>query len=99
MRDTSAIQRLVAERHGAQRARLGWGEDELRREFAVLREELAAAVRRRAPAQLRGPTADARAGDAERALEVIDEFVGVAEAFSLTSFRRYARTGDAAATR
>ncbi len=47
MRDGSAIQRVIAERHGAQRARLGWAEGELRREFAILREELAAAVRRR----------------------------------------------------
>jgi PAS domain S-box-containing protein len=47
MRDGSAIQRVIAERHGAQRARLGWAEGELRREFTILREELAAAVRRR----------------------------------------------------
>ncbi len=46
VRDSTAVQRVVAERHGAQRARLGWGEDELRREYAILHEELAAAVRR-----------------------------------------------------
>ena len=90
MRDSTAIQRVVAERHGAQRARLGWTEQELRREFTILREELAAAVRRRAPSQLHGPTAEAREGEAERALELLGEFVAVAERSSLASFRRTA---------
>jgi hypothetical protein len=40
------IRRLVAERHGQQRARLGWSEGDLRREYAVLREELLGAIRR-----------------------------------------------------
>jgi signal transduction histidine kinase len=47
LRDGTLIQRVIAERHGGQRARLGWGEAEVRREFQILREELAAAVRRR----------------------------------------------------
>jgi hypothetical protein len=34
--DGTAIQHLIAERHGAQRKRLGWTEEELRREHAVL---------------------------------------------------------------
>ena len=40
LRDGSDIQRLVAERHGEQRARLGWGADELAREYRVVREEV-----------------------------------------------------------
>lgn len=48
--DASAIQRVVAERHGLQRARLGWGIDGIRREYAILREELARAIERRARA-------------------------------------------------
>ena len=38
--DSTAIQRIIAERHGAQRQRLGWTEDELRREHAILLAEV-----------------------------------------------------------
>ena len=38
--DGAEIQRIVAERHGMQRARLGWSADTLRREHELLREEL-----------------------------------------------------------
>lgn len=48
--DASEIQRVVAERHGLQRARLGWSVDGVRREYEILREELTRAVRRRARA-------------------------------------------------
>ena len=58
MDDSAAIQRTVAERHGAQRRRLGWREEEVRREFEILREEVASAIRRqladRLPEDLRG---------------------------------------------
>jgi PAS domain S-box-containing protein len=47
MRDGSEIQRFISERHGAQRARLGWTEDAVRREFEILKEEVEAAVRRK----------------------------------------------------
>jgi hypothetical protein len=93
---SAAIQRVVCERHGAQRARLGWSEQELRREFTILREELAAAVRHRAPGVLPGPTAAARQGEVERALEVLGTFLSLAERLSLEGFRRTApRVGDA----
>jgi signal transduction histidine kinase len=45
--DGSEIQRLVAERHGAQRARLGWTVEALRREWRILGEEIERAIRRR----------------------------------------------------
>ncbi|HEX8945863.1 MAG TPA: ATP-binding protein [Gemmatimonadaceae bacterium] len=45
--DGSEIQRLVAERHGAQRARLGWTPEALRREWRILGEEIERAIRRR----------------------------------------------------
>jgi hypothetical protein len=38
--DGTAIQHLIAERHGAQRRRLGWTEEELRREHAILMAEV-----------------------------------------------------------
>jgi hypothetical protein len=43
--DATEIQRLVSERHGAQRHRLGWNEAALRREFMIIREELERVVR------------------------------------------------------
>jgi signal transduction histidine kinase len=86
--DGSAIQRVVAERHGAHRARLGWGEDEVRREFAILREELSAALQRSATSFLPGPTDEAREGEGERAMEVLTQFLGVAERLSIGSYRR-----------
>jgi len=44
--DAVEIQRLISERHGAQRQRLGWTESALRREFMIIREELEGMVRR-----------------------------------------------------
>ena len=43
--DAVEIQRLISERHGAQRHRLGWSESDVRREFMVVREELENLVR------------------------------------------------------
>ena len=43
--DAVEIQRLISERHGTQRHRLGWSESALRREFMIIREELERAVR------------------------------------------------------
>ena len=48
--DGAEIQRILAEKHGAQRARLGWSTDHLRREYAIVREELSRVVVRRARA-------------------------------------------------
>jgi signal transduction histidine kinase len=44
--DAVEIQRLISERHGAQRHRLGWTEAALRREFMILREEIESAIRK-----------------------------------------------------
>ena len=44
--DAVEIQRLISERHGAQRQRLGWSESALRREFMIVREEIELAVRK-----------------------------------------------------
>jgi signal transduction histidine kinase len=47
MQDGVEIQRLIAERHGAQRARLGWSEAALQRECEILAEEVERALRHR----------------------------------------------------
>jgi hypothetical protein len=44
--DASDIQRFVADRHGLQRARLGWSGEALARESAILFDEVERAVRR-----------------------------------------------------
>jgi PAS domain S-box-containing protein len=85
--DGAAIQHVVAERHGAQRARLGWREVELRRELTILREELAAAVMRQAERLFPGPSPEARREEAERALEMLTQFVAVFERLSLIGYR------------
>ena len=46
--DSSEIQRVVAERHGLQRARLGWTMESVSREYDLLREELTRSIRARA---------------------------------------------------
>ncbi|MFL5606293.1 MAG: sensor histidine kinase [Gemmatimonadaceae bacterium] len=44
--DSSDIQRFIADRHGLQRARLGWTVEALAREFAILFDEVERTVRR-----------------------------------------------------
>jgi hypothetical protein len=47
MQDGVEIQRLIAERHGKQRARLGWKEEALERESEILSREFERALRHR----------------------------------------------------
>jgi hypothetical protein len=70
-------------RHGTQRFRLGWREFEVRREFEILREELAAAIRRR--------VASEREAETEDAVRVLVEFLARAEQISLESYRAAAQ--------
>ncbi len=44
--DSAEIQRFIADRHGLQRARLGWTGDALAREFVILHDEVERAVSR-----------------------------------------------------
>jgi PAS domain S-box-containing protein len=89
LRDGTAIQRTIAERHGAQRARLGWAEAELRRELEILREEIAAAVRRRVSMP--------REHEIDEGLDVLNTFLQRAEVVALTSFRRSSTAADGTA--
>jgi hypothetical protein len=47
MRDSHEILRVIADRHGAQRSRLGWREDDIDAEVGALRDEAAKALERR----------------------------------------------------
>jgi PAS domain S-box-containing protein len=89
VRDGSAIQRIVAQRHGAQRARLGWPEREVRREFVILEEELNAAVQRRLPQYGIGPSRESGVGEAGRAGIYLHQAMHIAEGLSLESYRAH----------
>jgi signal transduction histidine kinase len=79
LRDGSAIQRVVASRHGLQRQRTGWTETALGEEFDLLWEE----VERKA----REAGAELPEVNTERAVELLDGFVTRARRESLRSFR------------
>jgi signal transduction histidine kinase len=57
--DAAEIQRFVAERHGIQRARLGWTAEALGREFEIIREEIEFAVERAFPGEGAGRVSEA----------------------------------------
>ena len=57
--DAAEIQRFVAERHGIQRARLGWTTEGLAREFSIIREEIQFAVERAFPGEGAGRVSEA----------------------------------------
>jgi len=84
LRDGTAIQRVIAQRHGQQRARFGWAEAALRHEFAILGEELHAAVAHHAKATGCG---------GERAHGILRHLLGRAEREALVG-HRMARTPD-----
>ncbi len=82
LRDGTAIQRVIAERHGLQRFRLGWSPEELRREHEILGEELAAAIRRR--------VRRARPEEVEETLDAVGVFLSSAERISMEAWRKAA---------
>jgi hypothetical protein len=81
MRDGTEIRRLISERHGVQRYRLGWSEEALVREFALLRERIDAVLAARGlPAALMPHARTILAGATRQAEEI-----------SLRSFRSASR--------
>jgi signal transduction histidine kinase len=83
--DATEIHRVVAGRHGAQRARLGWTADAIRCEYEILREEIERAVRQHEHA-IDGAAID-------EALAVTARFLGQARELSLRAFTRATASG------
>jgi hypothetical protein len=81
MRDGTEIQRVISERHGSQRARLGWSEDELRHEFQVLRDVVVPLVRAEVGQRAEGEV------DVDAALGVLERLLQQAEVVSLRGYR------------
>ena len=82
LRDGTEIQRAIAERHGAQRLRLGWGAAALAAEFNVLRSIMEAVITARGSSD----------HVAQRALPVIAGFIRQAEQIGLRALRDADRT-------
>jgi len=78
LQDGSAIRTEIAERHGAQRRRLGWSAQQVAREYDLLLDELDRAVRGRAVAG--DPQLDS-------AIELIERLVAQSRAASLRGHR------------
>jgi signal transduction histidine kinase len=84
--DGAEIQVQVAERHGAQRARLGWTPNMLHREWIVLREEIERVVRRGAIAVHERAIAEA--------LIVLERFLEQGEEHSVRALARGANRAE-----
>jgi signal transduction histidine kinase len=78
--DGTDIQRFVAERHGAQRARLGWTREALHREWEILSQEIEQAVRARATR--------VSVSAQDEALKILRRFVEQGEALSCRALTR-----------
>ena len=88
LRDGADFRQMLSARHGAQRARLGWTEHALRREYEILGEEIRTLVRR---------SVHADAARAALALDTVNTLLAQAEASSLAGFHGRAAEGSPAA--
>ncbi|MDQ3605647.1 MAG: hypothetical protein M3418_05610, partial [Gemmatimonadota bacterium] len=79
MQDGTEIQRVIAERHGAQRARLGWPEEALPREFEILRGIVESTLRRELPMEAEESV--------DEAMAVLHRLLEQAERISVRGFR------------
>lgn len=84
--DSSAIQRTIAMKHGEQRARLGWHEDEVRREYEIIEEEVIAVMRAGA-VQAPGVEDVDRSEELQAAIGLVRRFLGTAMRRSVASHR------------
>jgi signal transduction histidine kinase len=81
--DSADIQRFVADRHGLQRARLGWTPEALAREAEILREEVERSMRHCC-------TDPRRSGQLEEALGVVQRYLEEGEKASRRALDRAA---------
>jgi hypothetical protein len=81
LKDGSAIQRAIAEAHGARRHAQGWDEAALRRDQQVFREEVERAVRARLKAG---------SGDVDEAVRVLLRLLDRGEGIAVRAWRRAA---------
>jgi hypothetical protein len=86
LRDGSAIQRTVAEHHGARRLAQGWSEASVRREFEILREEVEAAIRTHVPTGT---------GDVDAAIGVIGRVIERGLENSIGAYRHAEQSREA----
>jgi hypothetical protein len=91
LRDGSAIQRTIAEAHGARRHAQGWTEAAVRRDHAVLREELERAVRSRIGQGQGGGRAAETRPEVEEAVALLLRLADRAETISIGGWRAAAR--------
>jgi anti-sigma regulatory factor (Ser/Thr protein kinase) len=87
LRDGTEVQRLLAERHGAQRARLGWTETAHAREFEILRDGVETSVRQGAAGVPLG------SADVHMSLALLRGFIEHAEHASLRGMRLVVAAG------
>ncbi|MEO5904207.1 MAG: ATP-binding protein [Gemmatimonadaceae bacterium] len=85
--DGIEIQRLISERHGAHRLRLGWTESALRREFMIIREELEQAVLKY--------LGDARRSEVGDPVTILNRFVDHSEFVAVRSLEALRQAGSA----
>jgi PAS domain S-box-containing protein len=78
LRDGGDIQRVISDLHGRQRAQLGWSEAAIRRDIAILHEEVESAVRQGV----------LRTENVDGALALLSRFLERAERISVASLRR-----------
>ena len=83
MRDGSVLRRIISERHGAQRHRLGWAEDELRAEFRILKKCVDDAARKVVDNDKDGQFESTR----QAARTVLSRLLDTAEEISLRGYR------------
>jgi PAS domain S-box-containing protein len=88
LRDGTEIQRVVAELHGAQRARLGWTEEALRTEWRILWEEVESSVRAAFEAGEGAAPEASEPVDLDAGLDALRRMVEHAERVSRVGMRR-----------